>query len=234
MERVTETLVQFAAGLRGDALPDSVVEQTRLFIADYLAAGLAGYRINRSFNAAARYMLDCEASGGASAVLLDRRRYPAADAAFLNAVYAHGADMDDGNRKAAGHIAAHVMSAVFSLADTLEVSWGEVFAAIHVGYEFFNRIAGAAMPGLYNKGFHSTGVAGAVACDAACMMHMGALTMMGKYTVPNFLHLALNNGVHESVGSQPSAGQKIDLTAIAAACGYTTVDALMEELQETD
>lgn len=59
--------------------------------------------------------------------------------------------------------------------------------------------------------------------DAACMMHMGALTMMGKYTVPNFLHLALNNGVHESVGSQPSAGQTIDLTAVAAACGYATV-----------
>lgn len=173
MERVTETLVQFAAGLRGDALPPAAVEQTRLFMADYLAAGLAGYRINRSFNTAARYMLDCEASDGSSAVLLDKRRYPATDAAFLNAVYAHGADMDDGNRKAAGHIAAHVMSAVFALADTLEVSWGEVFAAIHVGYEFFNRIAGAAMPGLYNKGFHSTGVAGAVACGAACARLLG-------------------------------------------------------------
>ncbi|WP_367362468.1 hypothetical protein [Mesotoga sp.] len=29
------------------------------------------------------------------------------------------------------------------------------------------------------------------------------------------LHIVLNNGAHESVGGQPSAGQKIDLTSIA-------------------
>lgn len=34
------------------------------------------------------------------------------NAAFMNAVYAHGADMDDGNRKSAGHIGAHVISSV--------------------------------------------------------------------------------------------------------------------------
>ena len=32
--------------------------------------------------------------------------------AFLNALYAHGADLDDGNSKSAGHIGASVISAV--------------------------------------------------------------------------------------------------------------------------
>ena len=46
--------------------------------------------------------------------------------------------------------------------------------------KFFNRIAGAAQPGLYNRGFHSTGIAGAMACGAACAKLMG-LDRCGVY-----------------------------------------------------
>lgn len=59
--------------------------------------------------------------------------------------------------------------------------------------------------------------------DSAAMMHLGALTMVSKYPASNFLHIVLNNGAHESVGGQPSAGQLIDFTKIAEACGYKTV-----------
>ena len=59
--------------------------------------------------------------------------------------------------------------------------------------------------------------------DGAAIMHMGALTMVSKLNVPNFTHVILNNGVHESVGGQPSAGYLVDWTAIAEACGYETV-----------
>ena len=59
--------------------------------------------------------------------------------------------------------------------------------------------------------------------DSAAIMHMGSLTMVSKLNVPNFMHIILNNGAHESVGGQPSAGHKIDFTKIAEACGYRTV-----------
>lgn len=59
--------------------------------------------------------------------------------------------------------------------------------------------------------------------DSAAIMHMGALTMVSKLNVPNFLHVVLNNGAHESVGGQPSAGHLLNFTAIAEACGYRTV-----------
>ena len=59
--------------------------------------------------------------------------------------------------------------------------------------------------------------------DSACIMHMGAMTMVSKVKAPNFLHVVLNNGAHESVGGQPSAGHLVDFTAIAQACGYETV-----------
>ena len=71
--------------------------------------------------------------------------------------------------------------------------------------------------------------------DSAAIMHMGALTMVSKLTVPNFMHVVLNNGAHESVGGQPSAGHLLDFTKIAEACGYETVGKPVtteEELKE--
>lgn len=59
--------------------------------------------------------------------------------------------------------------------------------------------------------------------DSACMMHMGAMTMVSRVNAPNFMHVVLNNGAHESVGGQPSAGHLVDFTKIAVACGYQTV-----------
>lgn len=59
--------------------------------------------------------------------------------------------------------------------------------------------------------------------DSAAMMHMGAMSMMSKLAVPNYMHIVLNNGAHESVGGQPSGGHRIDFTAVAEACGYQTV-----------
>src|SRR5699024_1776826 len=55
------------------------------------------------------------------------------------------------------------------------------------------------------------------------IMHMGAMTMVSKVRVSNFLHVILNNGAHESVGGQPSAGHLLDFTKIAEACGYATI-----------
>lgn len=59
--------------------------------------------------------------------------------------------------------------------------------------------------------------------DSAAIMHMGAMTMASKTEAPGFMHVILNNGAHESVGGQPSAGHLLDWTKIAQACGYETV-----------
>ena len=51
-------------------------------------------------------------------------------------------------------------------------------------------------------------------------MHLGALATIGTGGAGNFRHVILNNGVHDSVGGQPTAGRAVDFPAIAAACGY--------------
>lgn len=68
--------------------------------------------------------------------------------------------------------------------------------------------------------------------DAAAVMHMGALATNCRYNAENMIHIVLNNGVNESVGGQPSAGYVVNLTEIAAACGYRTPGHAVETKEE--
>ena len=56
-------------------------------------------------------------------------------------------------------------------------------------------------------------------------MHMGALATIGQSEVPNFKHILINNGCHDSVGGQPTAGfsDTFDFQGIAKSCGYKAV-----------
>lgn len=56
--------------------------------------------------------------------------------------------------------------------------------------------------------------------DGAALMHMGALAVVGTSGAGNLLHVVLNNGAHGSVGGQPTVGFRVDLSAVAEACGY--------------
>ncbi len=169
----TKYISDFCYNLKYENIPTGTKTTVKYLIIDYLAAALAGYRTNKVFNSAAEKIVFGMGGCGESRVLFSDKKLPAENAAFLNAVYAHGADMDDGNRKAMGHVGAHVMPAVFALADSLGSDVKAVFEAIVVGYEVYCRVAAAVQPGLVKRGFHSTGAAGAVACAAACAKLMG-------------------------------------------------------------
>lgn len=56
--------------------------------------------------------------------------------------------------------------------------------------------------------------------DAAVLMHMGAMAIIGTARPANLVHIVIDNEAHESVGGQPTVAGKIDLCLIAKACGY--------------
>jgi phosphonopyruvate decarboxylase len=56
--------------------------------------------------------------------------------------------------------------------------------------------------------------------DGALLMHMGALALPPSAKLSNLFYIVLNNGAHQSVGSQPTLGFKVDFCAIAKGCGY--------------
>ena len=56
--------------------------------------------------------------------------------------------------------------------------------------------------------------------DGAVLMHMGSMAVLGANKPDNLVHVVINNGAHETVGGMPTVASKIDLVAIAKACGY--------------
>ena len=151
-------------------------EQLRTLIIDFFAAAYAGYKQNKTFNEKVERVVYPQGGTEESWVLFQEKRYPARRAAFMNSLYGHGAELDDGNKKAAGHAGVHLIPAVFALADKLGSSNEDVLLALATGYETYIRVSSAAQPGLVARGFHSTGMAGTLACAAACarLFHLDA------------------------------------------------------------
>ena len=57
-------------------------------------------------------------------------------------------------------------------------------------------------------------------------MHMGNLATIGQQDLPNYKHIVINNGAHDSVGAQPTDAQDLEnfkLGELAKACGYKMV-----------
>lgn len=73
--------------------------------------------------------------------------------------------------------------------------------------------------------------------DGAVLMHMGSMAVLGANSPGNVVHIVINNSAHETVGGMPTVASKIDLVAIAKACGYPNAvcvkdfEALDRELQ---
>lgn len=56
--------------------------------------------------------------------------------------------------------------------------------------------------------------------DGSVLMHTGTLANIGTLAPNNFFHILFNNGAHESVGGQPTAGFDVDFTKMASAYEY--------------
>jgi len=68
--------------------------------------------------------------------------------------------------------------------------------------------------------------------DGAILMHLGSLAVIGDHGPPNLFHVVFNNGVHDSVGGQPTSIGVVDVAGAGRALGYRSAAsaALLEEV----
>ena len=169
----TTLLSRYVSHLQYQDLPDDVISYSKLLVLDYLTSAMAGYKVNKVFN---KVVLDVIGGMGGkpeSTVLFGGGKLPAVHAGFINAVYGHGADMDDGNRTATGHPGTAIIPAVLSLAEAHGISGKDAITAIVAGYDVYVRLGNVMMPSHFLRGFHSTGTIGAVAAGAAAAKTLG-------------------------------------------------------------
>lgn len=73
--------------------------------------------------------------------------------------------------------------------------------------------------------------------DGSALMHMGILGTIGDNAPPNFKHIIINNGAHDSVGGQPTVAgdhQGFSFPDIAEGCGYRKTYVAADRSQVTE
>ncbi len=153
----------FTARLRWEALPDAVRDKAVLVVADLLGVTIAGARTTECRALLAAW----DPAPGRASVIGAGRLTSADDAAWLNGTAACTLELDEGNKHAQGHPAAHLLFAALATAQTIDntTTGAELLTAVVAGYEVAARFGRATRrrPDLHTHGHWGTaGAAAAV------------------------------------------------------------------------
>ncbi|MCG8509593.1 MAG: MmgE/PrpD family protein [Rhodospirillales bacterium] len=141
MTFTTEQLADFASGVEGKTLPQSLLDVAELVILDTIAAVLGGVPTSNAAitREAARHIF----GDGTSSVWFCPDRLRKAGAVFANCAAASALDIDDGHRGASGHPGAAIVPAVLAEAFECNAAGIEILTAVIVGYDVALRVASA-------------------------------------------------------------------------------------------
>jgi len=159
---LTKHLGQFIADLSPNRLPDEAVRVARMGFIDCIGTMIAGRKED-----CVRIMTEVLApADGPATLTFGKRKSPAPEAAWINGTAAHALDYDDVGLR--GHPSTVLVPAILAEAETLGSSGADMITAYVAGYEvwaeLFRRDSGL----LHQKGWHPTGLYGAVGAAAAC------------------------------------------------------------------
>ena len=162
---ITDIFVDYLYGLSVSELRAEAVDQARLCLLDYKGVTAAGAKIlQEQGNAFLERVLK---QGGNVSVFGFQEKTTLHNAAFLNAMSAHMAELDDGHRAGQIHLGASIISALLPVSDVEGLSKDAVLKGIIVGYEAAVRLAMAVNPAHKLKGFHTSGTCGTIGVAVA-------------------------------------------------------------------
>ncbi|MFI0372918.1 MmgE/PrpD family protein [Actinomadura sp. 1N219] len=164
-EGATWEIARWTASVAEAPLPAEVAHAARRLVVDYLAATVVG----ATFPVAAtvrRHVVD--AYPGSQATIVGEGLASAAGAAMANGTAAHALELDDGYTPGASHPSSSTLPAVLALAEQERSEPARTLAAVAVAVEVACRVAAAAHPATWRRGFHNTPLAGVFGAAAGC------------------------------------------------------------------
>ena len=162
---ITDIFVDYLYELPVSDLRAEAVEQARLCLLDYKGVTAAGAKIlQEQGNAFLDRVLK---QGGNVGVIGFKEKTTLHNAAFLNAMSAHMAELDDGHRAGQIHLGASIISALLPVAEVESLTEDAILRGIVVGYEAAIRLAMAVNPAHKLKGYHTSGTCGTIGVAVA-------------------------------------------------------------------
>lgn len=174
-------LAKFAATLRFEDIPASVLRRTEDLFLDWFGSALAG-KGARPVEAIEHFALTMGPAVGQSEVLISRRRTSPLFAAMVNAASSHFAEQDDVHNGAVFHPGTVVFPPILAVAQTIGSSGPELLTAAVAGYEVGIRV-GEFLGRSHYQVFHTTGTAGTLAAAAGVgrLLNLSAEQMLDAF-----------------------------------------------------
>jgi 2-methylcitrate dehydratase PrpD len=161
----TRALAEFAAGLRYDDIPSSVIEGAKDLFVDWMGSALAGNGA-RPVVALERFAAEMGPSSGQSEIVASGGSTCPLFAALINGAASHVVEQDDVHNGSVFHPGTVVFPAVLAVAQAEGASGRDLLVATVAGYEVGIRV-GEFLGRSHYKTFHTTGTAGTLASAAA-------------------------------------------------------------------
>ncbi len=170
MINTTDKFVSHICAIIKQKFDDTVITQIKTCLVDYLGALMAGAKIAQSKN---EKLVALFGEDGKSSLFGYNKKTSLLDAALINGISAHTAELDDGVISAIIHPGAPVFTALLLVAEKENVSWEDFCRGVVIGYEVSCRIANAIQPTHKAMGYHASGTCGTigVAMGIAAMLH---------------------------------------------------------------
>ena len=159
---LTRGLGQFVAGLRFGEIPPAAIPFAHTGFADCIGVMIAG--AGEPAPQLVRAML--APAGGEATLLFGAGRASAPEAAWINGTAAHALDFDDVGQR--GHPSTVLVPAILAEAEAIGASGEAMIVAYAAGYETWAELVRREPDQHHNKGWHPTGIFGAIGAAAAC------------------------------------------------------------------
>jgi aconitate decarboxylase len=221
---LTVSLARFVASAADMAIPEEAARIVKTGFIDTIATMLAGRN-----EEVVRIIERLYPGGNESAVLLGQRQASARNAALINGTAGHALDFDD--VALLGHPSTVLVPVALAEAERLGRSGVDALRAYLVGYEVWAELAGREADPVHDKGWHPTGVFGAVAAAAAA----ATLNRSSEIVARNALGLgaSLGSGLVANFGTMAkplhagnAAAHGIDAVRMAMAGMTASADVL--------
>jgi 2-methylcitrate dehydratase PrpD len=179
MTNPSAQLAAFAAGLRFEAIPETVVRKAEDLLVDWFGSAVAGHDA-RPVMSIVKFAQAMGTEGGPSEVIVTRARTSPYLAAMANAAASHVAEQDDVHNSSVFHPATVAFPAAVATAQAIGASGKQMLAAAVAGYEVGIRV-GEFLGRSHYKVFHTTGTAGTLAAAAATGNLLGLDTQQMRH-----------------------------------------------------
>ena len=153
---ITEQLALHTARVRFEDIPREAIEKAKDCILDQIGVELIGSTLEWN-KIAYRYVVEM-GGRGESTVVNYGAKVPTLDAAFVNATFGQGCELDDVSFAAGGHPGAATVPVALALCEKYPCIGKDFLAAVVVGWDIMYRLLLAVRPSAGKRGFHSHGI----------------------------------------------------------------------------